>query len=169
MDWSFALLNGGMCAVAIVFAAHAPDHRSAAVTLAALMTLGWAFYVSAWTDASPAMALAALGLPVTNKDMWSVMDALFGFAAIALAFMTWWGWALWATALTATAMHLSYRYGAGDFDAYSHVLDKILLAQMAIFYVIGGRGVADRIARVGTRCRRILPMGGGSGTQGAPS
>lgn len=145
MDWPFALLNGGLCVGAIVFASHVPTERKAAVALACLMFLGWAFYVSAWTAASPAKALSAAGVPINSKDLWSIMDALFGLAAVGLAWMTWWGRALWMTALTSTALHLSYRFGGADFDAYSHALDKVLLAQIALFIFIGGRGVSDRI------------------------
>lgn len=145
MNWPFALLHGGLCVVAIVFAAHASTERRAAVILARLMFLGWAFYVSAWTPASPAKALAAAGVPINSKDMWSVMDALFGFAAVFLAFRVWWGWALWATALTATAIHLAFQFGMANFEEYSHALDKVLLGQIALFFFIGGRGVSDRI------------------------
>ena len=140
MHWPFALFHGALCLLAIVFAAHARDNRGGAIGLAVIMTLGWALYVAAWTPADPG---AAIG--VANKDLWAIMDALFGAAAIGLAWSVWWGWAFWLAALTATAAHLSYKFGASDFEAYSTLLDNILRAQIALFILIGGRGAADRL------------------------
>jgi hypothetical protein len=147
MDWPFALLHGGLCLCAVFFAAHARDNRSGAIGLACVMTAGWALYVSAWTPANPG---AALG--IANKDLWAISDALFGAAAIGLAWAVWWGWAFWMAALTATGAHLAYKFWGHDFEAYSTLLDNLLRAQIALFFMIGGRGVADRVLR---GCRRL--------------
>lgn len=145
MDWPFALFHGFLCLCAIFFAAHVRENRSGAMALACLMTAGWVLYVSAWSPANPGAALKALGVPIVNKDLWAMSDALFGAAAIGLAWFTWWGWAFWMAALTATGAHLAYKFGADDFEAYSTLLDNILRAQIALFFLIGGRGVADRL------------------------
>ncbi len=153
MNWSFALFHGFLCLCAVFFAAHARVNRGGAISLAVIMTIGWAFYVSAWTPANPGAALKAAGVGITNKDLWAINDALFGAAAIGLAWSVWWGWAFWMAALTATAAHLAYKFGGQDFETYSTLLDNILRAQIALFFLIGGRGVADRLLHFRGRSR----------------
>lgn len=148
MDWPFALFHGAMCLCATFFAAHVRVNRGGATALAGMMTLGWFVYVLAWTSFNPGDAFQAAGVPITNKDLWSIMDALFAAVALMLAWSVWWGWALWASALVATFAHLLFKAGAYDFEAYSRVLDNNLRAQIALFLLIGGRGVSDRLLSI---------------------
>lgn len=124
--------------------------------MSVLMTAGWAFYVAAWTSADPGASLQAIGLPLTNKDLWSISDAMFGVAAMAFAWSVWWGWAFWLIALVQVAAHIGYKFTGHDFAAYAAVLDNLLRAQIALFFIIGGRGVADRVLRA---CRRLRDAG----------
>lgn len=144
MDWPFAILNGGLCVLAVVFAAHVSSARRVALPLAALLFAGWLEYVLAWTPFKPASLFRGL---LDSKDLWSIVDGIFGALAITTAYRYWWGWALLLTSLCQEVLHAAYWLRVYDFEAYSGFLDITLLAQIGVFVLIGGRGVRDHLHR----------------------
>ena len=144
MDWPFAILNGGLCVLAVVFAAHVTTARRVALPLAVLLFVGWLEYVLAWTPFKPANLFHGL---LDSKDLWSIMDGIFGALAITTAYRYWWGWALLLTSLCQEVFHAAYWLRVYDFEAYSSFLDITLLAQIGVFVLIGGRGVRDHFNR----------------------
>lgn len=144
MDWPFAILNGALCALSIVFAAHTGTARRVALPLAALLFVGWFEYILAWTPLKPANLF--LGL-LNSKDLWAIMDGIFGALAVTTAYRYWWGWGLLLTSLCQETLHAAYWLGAYDFGVYSGFLDVTFLAQIGVFVFMGGRGVRDSLHR----------------------
>ena len=144
MDWSFALFNGALCVLAVVFAAHTSSARRVALPLAALLFVGWFEYILAWTPFKPANLFHGL---LNSKDLWSIMDGIFGALAITTAYRYWWGWVLLLTSLCQEVFHAAYWLRVYDFEVYSSFLDIALLAQIGVFVLIGGRGVRDHLHR----------------------
>lgn len=133
------LVNGSLCAAAVMFAALARSGKREAMTLAALLSANFLFCALCWTEYSPKYALSDMGFDVSNKDLWFCADALFGMACI-IAYDRWWGWALWFSSGVQLGIHMAYEAGALGPTAYSDRLQDVLLAQLAVFFFIGGAG-----------------------------
>jgi len=159
VDWPFAILNGALCVTAIMFAALASSGRREALPLAALLFADWLLYVLSWTPYKPANLFPGL---LNSKDLWSIMDGIFGACAIVTAYRYWWGWALLLSVMCQEVLHAAYWLRVYDFETYSGFLDITFLAQVALFLVLGGRGVRDYL----NRC--IDRLGVSRRAQGAP-
>lgn len=150
IDWLFVAFNGFLCAAAVFAAAHVPVGRRAAIILAAALFANWLLYVLAWTPFKPAALFDGL---LSSKDLWAIMDGLCGMLAVAIAHRYWWGWAMWSAAVMQEFAHGAYLFGLVEFggrgfldlSTYSGALNTIFLAQVALFLLIGGRGIGDRI------------------------
>ncbi len=92
-------------------------------------------------------------------------DALFGSAALIVAFRRWWGWALGGTAFFQVFVHLAREDNILSPAAYSEILTIVLYAQLTLFYTIGGRGIGDFLFSSIDRLRH----GGGSSAQASHS
>lgn len=146
MDWSFAIVNGVACAATFGFAAHVVSGRREAMILSALLFANWAQYVLSWTPYNPTEILYRAGLPIEGNTLWMLIDAIIGSSSVVIAFRFWWGWALWLSSIAQLFLHAGYKDGLYDFQSYSSCLDWVLKAQIAVFFLIGGRGVRDRLA-----------------------
>jgi hypothetical protein len=130
-----ALTYAGLCAAAFGLAAFAPrGQRLRAMLVAATLNLNW--WLCAWTY-STYPPQTALGLSAT--DLWCIFDMSLGVIAVASGVRHWWGWALWFIAIAQECFHVG-RFLFVD-ETYTFWLDKLLLAQVAVFFFIGGRGV----------------------------
>ena len=145
------------CAAAVMFAAHsARDGRGEAVGLACLTLVNWALFVLAYTDYSPSWALQRAGFDVSSVHLWMLADAICGSAAAMLAFRHWWGFALWGVALAKIGFHAGMDAQLYDPGFYVDVLlNAGLLVQLAIFFAIGGGGVASLLRNITRRLRNI--------------
>lgn len=143
MDWPFAILNGALCATAILFAAFSSGRREA-LPLAALLFADWLLYVLSWTAFKPANLFHGL---LNSKDLWAIMDGILGACAVVTAYRYWWGWALLLSVMCQEVLHAAYWLRVYDFETYSGFLDITFLAQVALFLVLGGRGVRDYLNR----------------------
>lgn len=151
-DMGLAVSNGALCLVAIFFAAHVKEGRVEAICLAALLFSNFVFCALGYTDHAPKYALHRLGLDISTKELWAIADAIFGSLTM-IAFRFWWAWALWAGAITQVLLHAA-RISLGlDEFIYSDALQVVLLGQIAVFFLIGGRGVRDWINRLVDRIR----------------
>lgn len=142
-------INGLLMLVAVFFATYVDkDRRGEAVAAALVLLAVWVLYVLSWTPLSLARgASAVLDVKVSSQDLWPVVDALAAMGIVLACFRRWWGWALWATLAAQVLIHYGNQQWSFDFGTYSHVLDGLFLAQIAIFILIGGRGVVDLLHR----------------------
>lgn len=147
----------GLCVVALVVAAHAPeDQRNGAVTIAALLLANW--LLCAWTYAasSPQAFARAYGVPLSGIDLWVFADTIVGASAIALSKARAWGWALWGISVAQLTLHY-FNEGMSEV-AYLYALDKLLLAQIAVVIWLGSKGVGQRVGRWRDRVSRMGRM-----------
>lgn len=154
-DPALFLLNGALCAVAYWAAAYVHPGRDEARTLALLLAINFLFCALAWTPYAPKHLLAPLGIVISSKDTWMLADALFGSAAVALMFWRWWGWALWSLAFVQVGLHVARQRNLIEPDLYSGGLDIVLHAQLAVFFVIGGRGLVGCLSDFAARLRGV--------------
>lgn len=153
------LLYGGLCALMVEFARHAPvEQRRQALKCAGVLCLVWVLFNLAWfRPLAPAHLLTVAGIRTAHEDMWLLADALAGASIMALAGERLWAWALWVL-LFCQVILVSWCYSSGyQPDDYSIKLNVLFLAQVAVFGAIGGRGFVDRIRdyhdRFGLRLR----------------
>lgn len=157
-DPALFLINGALCAVAWWAAAYVHPGRGEARTLAALLALNFLFCALAWTPYAPKLALAAVGIHLSSKDIWMLADAVYGSVAITIMFWRWWGWALWLLAFAQVGLHLARQSALITPDFYSDRLDNVLHAQLAVFFVIGGHGVVGSLLDIAGRIWRDSPI-----------
>lgn len=135
--------NGALCVAAIGVAAAVKRGRVEALVLSGLLLANFLFCNLAYTPYAPKYGLAALGIAVTSKELWMLADTLLAASCALVAFRRWWGWALWAAGAVQIITHLAYSFDLFSPDAYSDILQVVLLAQLAVFFMIGGPGVVD--------------------------
>lgn len=145
-DIPLFLLNAALCLAALGCAAFVRPGRGEALVLAALLNANFYFCALGYTSYAPKHMLEALGVAITTKETWMVADALLGAAAV-IAFRRWWAWALWATTLCQQIIHGGYMFGLFSDVFYTDRLQNVLHAQIALFFLIGGRGLADFLHR----------------------
>jgi hypothetical protein len=136
-----------LCLTAIVFAMHAPagQRRGASATALALVC-NWLICRLSYTGP---------GFTETHYlELWTAADLVFGLTAIALGFRHWWGWAFLGFAIAQQLCHLTHT--ALGASVYLDALDGLLRAQIAVFILIGGKGVADRLYRAVDRGWHVL-------------
>lgn len=132
-----ALTYAGLCAAACGFAACAPrGQRFGALTVAASLNANW--WICAWSYSSSSPQ-AALG--ITAIDLWCLLDLAVGVTALVAGVRHWWGWALWFIAIGQECFHMGHFLLENQM--YTFWLDKLLLAQVAVFFLIGGRSVSN--------------------------
>jgi len=142
---SEAVIYFGLCVLAIVFAAHAPKgDRTHAGLLAMCLTLNWLFVQWTYAAMSPQAMIRGAGLPIGTVDLWAIADLALGWVSVRIGWNRWWGWAIFALCMAQLCFHPA-RPLLGD-ALYTFWLDKILLAQVAVFILIGGRRVANRLS-----------------------
>lgn len=140
-----ALIYLGLCMGAVVFAVHAPrGERLAASILAGGLLANWLFVAWTYAALSPQAAIRGWGLPIHATDLWAMADLALGALAVRVGWHRWWGWAVFSLSMGHLCMHPA-RPLLGD-ALYTFWLDKILLAQVAVFILIGGRGIANRLS-----------------------
>lgn len=133
--------------IAAAFGAPSEDRRRA-VAVSVLLFANWVCFVLAWTDYKPKLVFAAVGMPLTNIDMWALLDALAASCIIAVAYDRWWGLALWGMLVAQLAGHSLYQGGLVAYAPYSAALDALFLAQVAVFLLLGGGGIVNLVARI---------------------
>jgi len=134
---AYANVHAAYVAAAVTCAFHAPAPQRRAARVLGLALLGnW----------------LTCGLPYVRDtvidpvDLWAVMDATLGAVAITLS-RRWWGWAVWALAVCQVCFHLCH--GLLEDALYTWWLDRLLEAMVAVFLLLGGRGVYDWFSGLG--------------------
>ena len=150
---SFGLLA---CAAVLVACCARKDERTPAMVSGLAILITWGLYVSAWSDVSPAGVLMLTGIEVEHVDAWALTDLVLSVVIIATAFDREWGWMLWSLIIAQIAMHVQYQRGAWDWAAYEIGLDATFLAQLAVLFWLGGRGVGDLLSNPGGHVRNVF-------------
>lgn len=134
-----------LCVAAIGFAAHSPRYdRIGAVVASAMLLANWLICAATYAVYSPQSVARDIGIPMTGIDVWACADATLGGVVLTLSRARWWGWVLWAIAMAQLALH---GFNTHMIDAvYLGALDKLLIAQVAIFIFLGSNGVVQRIS-----------------------
>lgn len=153
-DFLLFSLNGALCAAAFGFAAFVRHGRQDAMALAAALFVNFVACGLEYTQYAPRYALAACGWPVGAPDVWMMADTAFGVTALLVGSRHWWGTALWALSCVQVIVHLAYTAKWFDQYVYSDTLQVVLLAQLAVFFVIGGPRAADHLRSGLDRLRR---------------
>ncbi len=152
-DFVQQLLYLSAVLVAVGFAFGMPKRqRRAGVLLAVSVLANWLFIQWTYTAYSPMWFLKQAGLPIKFLDLWMLADAVVGLVAISAAWRWWFGWTIWAIVLVQELVYFLYQQGL-DQSAMLTILDKTLLAMVAVFLFAGGPGVWNFLRRC---------LGGGS-------
>ena len=128
------LFNGAMCIGAALFASFAKEGRRESFQCA--VALGINFLLCAMVLVSPIPLLSI-------KETWMIADTALGAFCVLAGYRYWWGYAMCALAMAQILLHAAMMEHAIDGQRYSGTLDVVLHAQMAVFFIIGGRGVSD--------------------------
>lgn len=140
---AFDAINAVAVVAALVCASAAPRDRMTAIASAMLLAGNWLLYVASYWAVPPAAALWALGATIRSEELWGLADCVCACAILALAHHRWWGWALWGLYTAQCLMHVVYIGGWVSFPPYVNVLDRLFLAQVGTFILIGGGGIVD--------------------------
>ncbi len=149
------LLNGFLLAAAMFFAANAKQGSREASLAALGLACNFLFCALAFTDYSPKIALQGMGIAMSNKETWMLADTVLGASCMLLAWRYWWGFTLCFAAMAQVLIHGARISGTMPEAAYTQTLDAVLHAQMAVFFLIGGRGVGDLLHSTLARHRSI--------------
>jgi len=154
---------GLLCVAALVVAAHSrEDHAFAKV--AGWTVLGnWALFVMPWVynPLSIAHLLKIAGLPVVHEDAWALTDLASIFIIGYAGRYVWWSPIIWSLHMSMLAMLSVAWANSLEYIQYSAVLDACLIVQLAVLFLVGGEGCADRLSDCWRDIRR---MGGPAGT-----
>jgi hypothetical protein len=141
------------------FAAHAPSgERGAALGVSLILLAVWAVYVMPWVwePASIAGVLYRLGVTsITHMHVAIAVDALASMAVLTIGAMHKWAWGIWGCFIFMLCDHATADIFGVPYYPYSRALDAAFLAQLAILYMLGGRGVFDNLSRGFDRVRRL--------------
>lgn len=158
LDAPLFLINGAMCAAAVMVAAFSRHDRRELVAIGLLICANFMFCNLAYTPYAPKYALAAIGFDVSSKELWMLADTLVSAGALILAWHRWWGWVIWVLAWVQIFAHALRMDKLVDEFLYTDVLQIVLLIQLAVLFVIGGPGLVEflhrSIARFRSRSRR---------------
>lgn len=132
------LLNGALCLGAALFASFAKGGRREAFWCASALGINFLFCALVFTPLSPAIVFGS-----TIKETWMAADTMLGAACVLMAYRYWWGYAMCALAIIQVGLHGAMIEHVIDGSTYSENLDIVLHAQVAVFFLIGGRGIGD--------------------------
>ncbi len=134
--------------------------RLDAIPVAALLLFFWLVEEAAYPpldQLNPVRLFWSMGWKVRSEEFWPIYDGLLGAAAMALTVSfwsgdrrAWWGPAIWALCLWSVLIHIAQAATGGPFDLYSNRLQPPFWARLAVFYVIGIRGVVEHVAALWT-------------------
>ena len=117
------------------------------LSAAAIIAGNWLLFVMPWVynPASLAHLLKVAGMPARHEDMWALVD----LASITLLAWScrhlWWSVIIAGAYLGALALHVVAANAGLDYEQYETFLDAALVLQLAVIFVVGGRGLADLV------------------------
>lgn len=140
---------GALCVAAVLVGALSTNDRRCLFT-AALVILGdWLLFSMWWIYAPASLPYVAegVGLYIRHIDAWAMIDTCALVCLIGCCWRVWWGPLLWAPTLVNLVMYAVAYANDLEYIAYQSVLDASLSVQLAVVFLIGGPGCADRVSR----------------------
>jgi len=135
---------GALCTIAFLVAMCAKDDRACLTKAAGAILLGWLLFSMPWIYA-PASYAFLIGAPARQEDGWALFD-LAGLIVVTLCcWRVWWGPLLWSPYLITLSMYAVAYANHLEYEDYETVLDASLSVQLAVIFLIGGPGCADRL------------------------
>jgi len=156
---------GILCLLSIAVAACARHDRACAVKVAGIIALNWLACNMPWinVDWSYSAIVHAWGLPGKQTDGMALFDLVALVTAVRVCWRVWWAPVIWSVYLIDLTMH-AVAWSAGlQYVDYASVLDAGLAVQLAVIFMAGGPGCADRLSdcwgrvRVMGRASRRVP------------
>ena len=138
---------GLLCAAALVVAAYAREDRRCVMTVAGIVATNWVLFAMPWiyNPASPAHLMKVIGFPALHQDMWSIADLASIILLAVCARHLWWSHIIAAAYLITLGMLAVATHKQLDYDQYAMVMDAALVVQLAVIFMLGGGGFADRL------------------------
>lgn len=135
---------GSLCTIAFLVALCAKNDRACLTKAAGAILLGWLLFSMPWIYA-PASYAFLIGAPARQEDGWALFD-LIGMVFVVLScWSVWWGPLLWIPYLITLTMYAVASANHLEYNQYETVLDASLSVQLAVIFLIGGPGCADRL------------------------
>jgi hypothetical protein len=155
---------GVACALAIWVASCAREERDCVLFTAGVLAVNWLLFASYWiyAPASPAFLLYAMGVQVRHEDTWALVDLASLVAVGWRCRNVWWSPILWSVYLVTLTMHVIARANDLMYLDYDEVLDAALIIQLAVIFMLGGGGCADRLSDCWRGVRGMGRSAGGS-------
>lgn len=159
------VINGLLVSASLFFALHAPAcERGAAFRVSLVMATVWLVYAMPWIHEPYSVAgiLYRHGYhEIQYTDISVAEDAIGSMLVLVFARQHRWAWGIWACFMLMLCAHVANEGArlllptAADGSGYTRVLDAAFLAQLAILFMLGGRGVCIRCSDFVARMRRL--------------
>ncbi len=143
-----------ICLSSIAVAACSRHDRSCAVKVACIITLNWLLFAMPWIYA-PASYAFLVGAPARQEDGWALFDLLSMMAVINVCWRVWWAPVIWSIYLVMLSMHAVAWANGLEYLDYAAVLDAGVAVQLAVIFMVGGPGCADRLLAGWSRIRSV--------------
>lgn len=153
---------GILCLLSIAVAGCARHDRACAVKVASIIAANWLACSMPWIDRdlSYSAIMHAWGLPAKQTDGFALFDMLALMGATRVCWRAWWAPVIWSIYLIGLTMHaLAWSAGLQYVD-YAAVLDAGLAVQLAVIFMVGGPGCADRVSDCWVRVRAVVGASG---------
>lgn len=141
---------GLVCLLSIAAASCARHDRACAVKVACILSVNWLLFSMPWIYA-PASYAFLIGSPARQEDGWALFDLVSLVLAAWACRRVWWAPVIWATYLNLLAMHAVAYALSIEYVDYAPVLDAGLAVQLAVIFMAGGPGCADRLCNCWVR------------------
>lgn len=159
---------GVACVLAMWVASCAREERDCILFTAGALAVNWLLFASFWIYAplSPAFLLYDVGIQVKHEDMWAITDLASLVAVGWRCRNVWWSPILWSVYLVTLTMHVIAWANDLMYLDYDEVLDAALIIQLAVIFMLGGGGCADRLLGAWSNVRiRLLDVASKGGTR----
>lgn len=140
---------GVACGLAIAVAWLSQADRRCLATSASVIGGNWLLFSMPWIYAPASFAFVAHGFGIKASQLtgWSIIELCTLICLIGCCWRVWWGPLLWAPTLVNLVMYAVAYANDLEYIAYQSVLDASLSVQLAVVFLIGGPGCADRVSR----------------------
>ncbi len=146
------------CVTAIAVAYHAREDRDLTIMVALIIAVNWLLFAMPWIYAPASIAFIAydFGLPARQEDGWATVDMISLMIVAWRARDAWWSPLIWSIYLVMLAMHAIAWANGLQYVEYKYVLNAALIIQLAVIFMLGGGGCADRLLSIRADLRRMV-------------
>lgn len=152
------VISGVSCVTAIAVACCAREDRDLAIMVAMVISANWLLFAMPWIYAPASLAFIAfdLGIPARQEDGWAAVDLISLMIVGWQGRDAWWSPIIWSIYLVTLAMHAIAWANELQYVEYKYVLNAALIIQLAVIFMLGGGGCADRLLSVRADLRRMV-------------